>query len=168
MYSTLNYKNFHSKEKTLIKQDIFWEQYDNQPTWKDIKHIEFQDDDTIRISYEEYNEDGSGDSWYVSIERWVEETDEEFEERLIDIEEEKKRMKNMRYKSYLKLKVEFEPEVKCLDRMGVELESGDVVDVQQAGKHTIYRGKDGELYFKPYGKEEKVKDYFSTDIEKVL
>lgn len=166
--NSLNYKNFNSKEKTLIKQDIFWEQYNNQPTWKDIKHIEFQDDDKIVIDYEDYGDDSNSCGWIISVERWVEETDEQFEKRLKRIKDQKEGMKKMRYESYLKLKSEFEPEVKCLDRMGVELESGDVVDVQQAGKHIIYRGKDGELYFKPYGKVEKVKDYFSTDIEKVL
>lgn len=163
-----NYENFDSKQKTLIKKEVLCEQYDNQPTWKDIKHIEFQDDDKIMVSYQDYDESGGGDVWYISIERWVEETEKEFEERLGLLEYDKKRKKKMRYENYLKLKTEFESEVKCLDRMGVELESGDVVDVQQVGKHTIYRGKDGELYFKPYGKEEKVKDYFSNDIEKIL
>jgi hypothetical protein len=106
---SMNYKNFHSKEKTLIKKEVFWEQqYGNKPTWKNIKHLDLQDDDEIIISYEEYNEDGGGGYWYISIERWVEETEEQFVKRLIDIEAEKKRIKKLRYESYLKLKAEFE------------------------------------------------------------
>jgi hypothetical protein len=106
---SMNYKDYKSTKKTLVKKEVFWEKRDNQPIWKDIKHIEFQDDDKIVIAYENYD-DSNSDGWIISVERWVEETDEEFEERLIDIEEEKKRMKNMRYKSYLKLKAEFENE----------------------------------------------------------
>lgn len=57
--------------------------------------------------------------------------------------------------------------LKCQDRFGEELQTGDTVDVQQAGHHTIYKKKDGHLYFKPYGEEERVKDYFSNDLIKV-
>lgn len=163
----MDYKDYGSDKKTLIKKEIFWKDQDNQPTWKDIKHIEFQDDDKITIAYEDYDDDSNSDGWIISVERWVEETDEEFAKRLKEIKDNEERLKKMRYQSYLKLKAEFD-QIKCFDRMGVELDSGDVVDVQKAGKHTIYRGNDGELYFKPYGKEEKVKDYFSNDLEKVL
>lgn len=104
----MNYKDYGSTEKTLVKKEVFWEKRDNQPTWKDIKHIEFQDDDKIVIAYEDYDDDSNSDGWIISVERWVEETEEQFKKRLIDIEAEKKRMKNMRYKSYLKLKAEFE------------------------------------------------------------
>jgi hypothetical protein len=44
----MNYKDYMSKEKTLIKKDIFWKSFDNQPTWKDIKHLDLQDDDEIK------------------------------------------------------------------------------------------------------------------------
>jgi hypothetical protein len=57
--------------------------------------------------------------------------------------------------------------LKCYDKFGEELFLGDTVDVQQAGKHIIYKKKDGHLYFRPYGEEERVKDYFSNDIIKV-
>lgn len=106
----MDYKDYGSTEKTLIRKEIFWKDQDNQPTWKDIKHIEFQDDDIISVAYEDYAEDGSGDCWIISVDRWVEETDEQFEKRLQKIEDNKKRLKNMRYESYLKLKAEFENE----------------------------------------------------------
>jgi hypothetical protein len=106
----MDYKEYGSSEKTLIKKEIFWQFQDNQPTWKDIKHIEFQDDDKIVIAYEEHSDEMNSDGWYISVDRWVEETDEQFAKRLKEIEDNKKRMKNMRYESYLKLKTEFENE----------------------------------------------------------
>ena len=102
----IDYEDYKSDKKTLVKQQIFWDTKNNQPTWKDIKHIEFQDDDKIVISYED--DDLNNNYWYISIERWVEETEEQFKKRLKRIEEEKERMKKMRYENYLKLKAEFE------------------------------------------------------------
>ena len=43
------------------------------------------------------------------------------------------------------------------------ISEGDILDVQMAGEHKVY-SKNGELYFKPYGEESKVRDYFSNDI----
>jgi hypothetical protein len=107
----LDYKDYGSAEKTLINKEIFWNHQDNQPTWKDIKHIEFQDNDKIAIAYDEGNEDSANEGWwYISVKRWVEETDEQFEKRLQNIKKDKERSKNMRYESYLKLKAEFENE----------------------------------------------------------
>lgn len=57
--------------------------------------------------------------------------------------------------------------LKCFDRFDIELKAGDVVDVQNAGHHTIYEKEDGILYFAPYGNEEKVNAYFRNDIIKV-
>ena len=54
--------------------------------------------------------------------------------------------------------------VKCFDKFGLELKEGDVVDVQMDGEQTIYKKEDGQLYFKPYGKEDKVSAYFSNDM----
>ena len=45
-------------------------------TWKDIKDIKFEDDDRIRISYEEpyYSENNSHDGgWVIEVEREMEE-----------------------------------------------------------------------------------------------
>lgn len=57
--------------------------------------------------------------------------------------------------------------VKCFDKFEVELKEGDIVAVQLDGEHEIYKKEDGQLYFKPYGKEDRVSAYFSNDIIKV-
>ena len=57
--------------------------------------------------------------------------------------------------------------VKCFDKFDVELKEGDIVDVQMDGEHEIYKKEDGQLYFKPYGKEDRVSAYFSNDMIKV-
>jgi hypothetical protein len=56
----------------------------------------------------------------------------------------------------------------CFDKFGVELKEGDIVDVQMDGKHEIYKKIDGQLYFKPYGNENRVSAYFSNDMIKIL
>ena len=155
--------------KIKVKKEIFSDQKNEPFTWKDLKNIPFEDDDEINVSWEEpyYSENNSYDGHYrAEVIRMVEETDEQYEKRKKENELHTHWLKESRYKTYLKLKEEFK-EVKCFDRLGVELKEGDTVDVQQAGKHTIYKGLYGDLCFKPYGKEEMVKDYFSTDIEKV-
>lgn len=106
----IDYKDYGSAEKTLVKKEVFCKYQDNQPTWKDIKHIEFQDDDKIAIVYEDCDDDSNSDGWIISVDRWVEETDEQFEKRLKEIEGNKERLKKMKYESYLKLKAEFENE----------------------------------------------------------
>lgn len=58
--------------------------------------------------------------------------------------------------------------VNCYDKFGEELFEGDKVDVQQSGVHEIFKKEDGQLYFSPYGKEERVSSYFSNDIIKVV
>jgi hypothetical protein len=165
---TEQHKN--SRKKIKVKKHIFWDQKNEPFTWKDIKDVPFEDDDKINISWVEshYSENNSWDGhFHAEVIRMVEETDEQFKERIDNNERDAKWLKERRYENYLKLKEEF-GETKCFDRMGVELNEGDTVDVQKAGKHTIYKGIYGDLCFKPYGKEEKVKDYFSNDIEKVL
>jgi hypothetical protein len=51
----------------------------------------------------------------------------------------------------------------CVDKFDNVISEGDILDVQMNGEHKVY-SKNGELYFKPYGKESKVRDYFSNDI----
>ena len=58
------------------------------------------------------------------------------------------------------------PEVKCYDKNNQLLKEGDYVDVQKEGIYQIYKKEDNQLYFKPYGEEEKVSDYFSNDMIK--
>lgn len=63
-------------------------------------------------------------------------------------------------------KSKLETFIKCYDRYNQLLKEGDYVDVQKDGVHQIYKKEDGQLYFKPYGLEDKVSAYFSNDIAK--
>lgn len=100
---------------TKIKkwETIFHRYMDIYPTWKDIKHIEFQDDDRLHISYEEpyHSENESYDGHFViEVEREREETDEEYEKRMETKRWTDELHKKQRYESYLRLKKEFEGE----------------------------------------------------------
>ena len=98
-------------EKKKIIVTIFEKYFNEQPRWKDIKHIEFKDDDFISIFYDEgfYSENESSNSgWSILIEREREETDDEYYKRIEKWKSSQEIMKNMRYNSYLKLKEEFE------------------------------------------------------------
>lgn len=108
-------KDRKSKEKIKKEKQIFWDQKNEPFTWKDIKDIQFEDDDMINISWVEpyYSEDNSYDGHYhAEVVRLVEETDEQFQKRMADIEREEKWAKERRLQSYLKLKAEFEPDTK--------------------------------------------------------
>jgi hypothetical protein len=92
-------------EKIKIRKTIFRDQKDKPFTWKDIKDIPFEDDDVIDISWVEpyYSENNSWDGhWSAEINRMVEETDEEHQKRIKDIEKDSKFMKERRYESYYK------------------------------------------------------------------
>ena len=89
-------------EKKIVNREIFRMVKDSAFTWKDIKHIEFQDDDEIGI---EEDDDGS---FYACVFRRELETDKEFAERKQTIETMKEISKKQRYQQYLKLKEEFE------------------------------------------------------------
>ena len=98
-------------EKKKIIVPIFEKEFNDQPRWKDIKHIEFKDDDLISIYYNDggYSEDRySNSGWSISIESEREETDEEYNKRIEKNRSTQETMKKMRYNSYLKLKEEFE------------------------------------------------------------
>lgn len=56
--------------------------------------------------------------------------------------------------------------IKCYDKYNQLLKEGDYVDVQKDGVHQIYKKEDGQLYFAPYGEEDRVSAYFSNDIAK--
>jgi hypothetical protein len=90
-------------EKQIIKNEIFWVVNDNPIRWKDIKHIDFQDDDIVQCCH---NEDD--DLFYASILRYELETDEQFEQRKKTYETMKELSKERRYQQYLKLKEEFD------------------------------------------------------------
>lgn len=57
--------------------------------------------------------------------------------------------------------------VKCFDKFGKEIHDGDWVDVQTDGTQIVYKKEDGQLYFKPYGGEDRVSAYFSNDLIKL-
>jgi hypothetical protein len=93
-------------------EQIFYKTFgEKQPTWKELKDVQLQDDDLITISYEEaYNsENNSYDGhWFIDVQRLREETDAEYQERMEFFERHKKRLEEQRYQQYLKLKEEFE------------------------------------------------------------
>lgn len=97
-------------EKIKIKKEVFWSQKNEHYTWKDIKHIEFEDDDIVQVQYVDpyYTENESHDGYFIcEIIRMVEETDEQFEKRMKSKERMLEDSKKRRYESYLKLKEEF-------------------------------------------------------------
>lgn len=99
--------------KIKIKKDVLYIQLDNPITWKDIKDFHFEDGDIISIGYEEpyYSENNSWDGfYYCRVERMVEETDEEYEDRLERKRSSESILKKNRYEQYLRLKKEFETE----------------------------------------------------------
>jgi len=57
-------------------------------------------------------------------------------------------------------------EAKYYDKFNQILSEGDYVDVQKDGVQKIYKKDDNQLYFKPYGEEDKVSAYFSNDLAK--
>jgi hypothetical protein len=100
--------------KIKIKKDVFFLNKDTPITWKEIKDFKYEDDDIININLQESYYSDETNSWdmffYCCVERMVEETDEEYEDRM-----ERKRatdvlLKKNRYEQYLKLKKEFEIE----------------------------------------------------------
>jgi hypothetical protein len=102
-------------QKEKFEKEVFHKTRNHEPyTWKDIKAFQFEDDDIIEIGYDEgfYTENNSVDPhFFVTISRMVEETDEEFSERMKDIDLENKWAEEQQYKTFLKLKEKFEPTI---------------------------------------------------------
>ena len=97
--------------KIKIKKEVFHIESDTPITWKDIKNFQLEDDDIIDIGSEEpyYSENNSWSSfYYCRVERLVEETDEEYEDRMERKKSTDAMLKKNRYEQYLKLKKEFE------------------------------------------------------------
>jgi len=108
-------------EKTVFHHSKRLSKYTETPmyTWREIKKefekakFELQDDDVLFISYDDghYGEDFCSDPcYYVEVTRIREETDEELEARIKEIESSRKKSKEKRYERYLELKKEFESE----------------------------------------------------------
>ena len=102
----------NSKEKIYVDTIIYQAQKETPFKWRDINHIEFEDEDVIRFDYvEDYYTDYDSYPAYYSgmVIRKVEETDEQYksrQERIARNEDAKER----RYQEYLRLKEEFENE----------------------------------------------------------
>jgi hypothetical protein len=97
--------------KIKLKKEILDIRSDKPFTWKEIKDFQFEDDDIIDIGYEEpyYSENNSWDGfYYCCVERLVEETDKEYEDRMETKRSTDSLLKKNRYQNYLKLKEEFE------------------------------------------------------------
>ena len=103
-------KDRKSKKKIKKETHIYWHGLNTQLKWGDIKHLQLEDDDLIYSAWEDNEENGG--NWEAVITRMVEETDEQFQNRMKDIERQDKWAKEQRYSSYLKLKQEFEPDTK--------------------------------------------------------
>lgn len=109
-------------KKEIKNKKIFYtckeaHNFERQYTWGEVKealakaNIELLDTDELRIHYEDGWQEGDSarDNMYaISVHRYIEETDEEFERRVKRAEENKERNKKQRYENYLKLKKEFE------------------------------------------------------------
>lgn len=101
--------------KQKKKKQIFSKHYDGEYATVLFSHLptDLLPDDIIDIGREEryVSENYSHDAYTeLAVFRMIEETDEEYQRRLENNEWEAKRMKEQRYKNYLSLKKEFEPE----------------------------------------------------------
>lgn len=99
--------------KKKIKKTIFSNiSYDGPIRAKEYMHL-LEEDDVIYAGYEDayYGSDSAMEGhYYLSVERMVMETDEEYEKRKADIEKMKKESREREYKTYLRLKEKFENE----------------------------------------------------------
>jgi hypothetical protein len=100
-----------SPNKIKVKKTVNWVCQNKPFTWKDIKNFEFEDDDEIAIWYDdgddrdEHYQEGD---YILDVHRVREETDEEFQKRMLNNKQFEESMKVSRYKTYLRLKEEFE------------------------------------------------------------
>jgi len=94
-------------KKQLIRKTVFFKYLgETNPKWKDVKSLfEIQDDDLVRLSFEE---DDSGGEWFFEVDREEIESDEAYELRLQMYEKWSEAQKEKRHKRYLELKQEFE------------------------------------------------------------
>jgi hypothetical protein len=99
---------------TKIKKEtrIFRKTRHDKPfTWADLKRIAFEDGDIICVGYDEGFESENNSVrpyYYAEVIRMVEETDDEYQERLAEVARQKEQLRARRYETYQKLKAEFE------------------------------------------------------------
>ena len=97
--------------KQMKNKVIFVNNSIKELRWKDIKHLELQDDDIIRAGWCEpyYSENNSWDGhFYVEIKRPTLETDEQYNKRIKYENFQKKQMEDRQYQNYLRLKKKYE------------------------------------------------------------
>lgn len=107
----MNSQDENSTSKIFLERRIFMYNSDSPITWKDMKHVEFHDDDIVRCEFVEgfYSENNSWDPHFsFEVTRMIEETDDQFAKRQEQIETSKKFAKKRRMELYEKLKNEFE------------------------------------------------------------
>ena len=97
-----------SPQKILKEKQIFIGNNDRLLQWKDIKDLQLEDDDIIHSGWVDDEGFDYHGYYHVDIIRMIEETDEEFEERIAQNKKNSELMKQRRYESYLRLKEEFE------------------------------------------------------------
>lgn len=100
----------NSPHKIKVEKPIYWGKNNGQMTWKDIKHLQLEDDDVIRSEWVDDDNFEYQGYWHTEITRMVEETDEQFQKRIARNKQSAEEMKKRRYESYLRLKKEFENE----------------------------------------------------------
>lgn len=99
------------REKINVEFEIYEKTKADPFTWKDIKHLELQDDDKITFEHDPgfYSENESWDPCFRGfVTRTRLETDSEFSKRVEKLDKEASYRKNQRWENYLKLKKEFE------------------------------------------------------------
>jgi predicted transcriptional regulator len=89
--------------KILVSNNLLEFGQESPVKWKHLKDFEFQDEDTIIVQYQERD-----DEYYVCVSRMMEETDEQYEERMEAALTLSAQLQARRYQQYLKLKKEFE------------------------------------------------------------
>lgn len=99
-----------SPNKIKVEKQIYWGRNNRQMTWKDIKHLQLEDDDVIHSGWVDDENFEYNGYWHTEITRMVEETDDQFEKRIARNKRAAEEMKQRRYESYLRLKKEFENE----------------------------------------------------------
>jgi hypothetical protein len=111
-------------ERKKIEKTIAFIQQDNMIKWKDIKHLEFEDEDIIHSGYDEghVSENNSWDAhYYFEQKRFIDETDEEMERRIRRQQRDAEDMKRRRYENYLKLHKEFGDEAAKIENLKKEI-----------------------------------------------
>lgn len=102
-------------EKKSIKKEIILKTSTVPFKWKDVKDLPFEDNEEIDIEYIEtwHYEDGSeGPLYQIISTKIVMETDEEFEKRKKAFDDYQIISKKQRFEQFLKLREEFDAEVK--------------------------------------------------------